>query len=191
MRSLSILLRPAAAAGVVLLAACDGDGGGTTPDRLTPDEVAGVYEVCELKFAPANSILPTADLLVSVVDTTPPAGRPQATLALSANRQADLVYTRASDAFLQQFRGTAQYGQQHVTLQVGSSPVGLELLLPRPLNLRYSDANGQRLTAGTADNLQYAVARADYARAARVSEEGLQATINGRLAATLAAGGCD
>jgi hypothetical protein len=83
------------------------------------------------------------------------------------------------------------YGQQHVTISLPtSSPIASELLLPRPLNLRFSSTSGNRLTADVSDNLQYAVNRADYARAARVSEEGLQNTINGTLTASLSVNGC-
>ena len=184
------LTRTAALGALTLLAAC-GDGGGTTPTRLTAAQVAGMYLVCELRFSPANTILPTADLLTAVADTTPPAGRPEVTLALSQDGKFDLVYTRGADAFLQQARGDVGYGAQHVSISVPTnSAITSELLLPRPLNLRFTGTGGNRLTAEVSDNLQYPVNRADYARAAGVSEEGLQPTINGRLTATLAVNGC-
>ena len=189
--SFNFPLRAAGLAALTLLAACEGGNGGTRPSRLTPAQVAETYQVCELKFSPANTILPTADLLVSVVDTTPPAGRPEFTIAFSKTGEFDLVYTRGSDAFLQQARGTVEYGQQHVSISLpASSAIAAELLLPRPLTLRFSSTNGNRLTADVSDNLQYPVNRADYARAANVSDEGLQNTINGRLTATLSVGGC-
>jgi hypothetical protein len=191
MRLFRNLAHGAAALGALsLLAACEG-GGTTTPTRLTAGQVAGTYQVCELRFSPANTILPTADLLTATVDTTPPTGRPEFTLALSQAGEFDLVYTRASDAFLQQARGTVGYGAQHVSISLPSnSVITQELLLPRPLNLRFTGTGGNRLTAEVSDNLQYPVNRADYARAAGVSEEGLQPTINGRLTATLAVNGC-
>ncbi|CAA9297695.1 MAG: hypothetical protein AVDCRST_MAG89-238 [uncultured Gemmatimonadetes bacterium] len=180
----------AALGALTLLAACDG-GGTTTPARLTADQVAGTYQVCELRFSPANTILPTADLLKATVDTTPPPGRVEFTVAFSQAGEYDLIYTRASDAFIQQARGSVDYGAQHVSISMpANSPITSELLLPRPLNLRFTGTGGKRLTAEVSDNLQYPVNRADYARAAGVSEEGLQPTINGRLTATLAVNGC-
>jgi len=185
-----LFLTHAALGALTLLAACGG-GGTTTPTRLTADQVAGTYQVCELRFAPANTILPTADLLTATVDTTPPALRPGFTVAFSQAGEFDLVYTRASDSFIQQARGDVSYGEQHVSINLPSnSPITSELLLPRPLNLRFTGTNGNRLTADVSDNLQYPVNRADYARAAGVSEEGLQPTINGRLTATMAVNGC-
>ncbi|HEV3049151.1 MAG TPA: hypothetical protein VGX50_02540, partial [Longimicrobium sp.] len=76
---------------LTLLAACDG-GGGTGSDPLDPAEVAGVYNVCTLRFQPGNPAFPVADLLKTVVDTTPPAGRPEATIALTAGGAYDLAY---------------------------------------------------------------------------------------------------
>jgi len=179
----------ALALGAALLAACDG-GGGTGGTRLNPADVAGVYVVCDLSFTPSNAILPAAQLLRTVVDTTPPNGRPEPTLAVAQNGTYDLVYTRQSDNFLQQLRGSVSYGQEAVSLDLPNGVIPAELLLPRTLTLRFSAAGGQRLTAAAGDNFTYPVARADYARAAGVSEEGLQNTINGSLRATLATGAC-
>ncbi|MBB4636149.1 hypothetical protein [Longimicrobium terrae] len=179
----------AALLAAALLAACDG-GGGTGGSRLSPAEVAGVYQVCDLAFTPSNAILPAAELLRTVVDTTPSAGRPEPTLALALNGGYDLVYTRQSDNFLQQLRGSVSYGQDVIGLELSSGAIPAELLLPRVLSLRFSSTGGQRLTAGAGDNFPYAVSRADYARAAGVSEEGLQNTINGSLRISLSTGGC-
>jgi len=177
-----------ATAALVLLAACDG-GGGTGSDNLQPGEVAGVYNLCSLRFDPANGALPEADLLQSVVDTTPPAGRPEATVSLSSNGTYDLVYTRQSDAFLQQLRGTINYGRTTVSLSVPQgNTIAAELLLPRPMTLTYTDGTTPQLTGQTA--FPYSVARADYARAAGVSETDLSNSISGSQVMTLSAGPC-
>jgi hypothetical protein len=188
MRSPALLLRAGAlAAALPLLAACDG-GGGSGPDRLTASEVAGVYNLCSLKFAPTNQILPVADLLAAVVDTTPPAGRPEATVSL-ANGTYDMVYTRGSDAFLRQLQGTVSYGTTTVTLNVSdSSPIVQELLLPSPLTLTFVDGPTRSLAAET--QFTYFVARADYARATGSSEAGLAATINGAMQASFSSAPC-
>jgi hypothetical protein len=174
---------------VALLSACDGDGG-TRSSRLDPAEVAGVYQVCDLAFTPSNAILPAAQLLRTVVDTMPPAGRPKPTLAVAANGTYDLVYTRRGDNFLQQQRGSVNFGQEFIMLALPTGVIPSELLLPRELSLRFSSAGSKRLTAAAGDNFAYPVARADYARAAGVSEEGLQNTINGSLRASLSTGTC-
>jgi hypothetical protein len=176
-----------AAALPLLAAACD--DGGSGPDRLTPDQVAGVYNVCELRFTPTNSILPAADLMQTVVDTTPPAGRPEATISVAASGVYDLVYTRQSDAFLRQMQGSVTYGTSTVTLNTpGTNPVADELLLPRPLTLTLVEGTGRRLVAQT--QFSYGVTREDYARARNASPTGLAATIEGNASVVLSSAPC-
>ena len=174
---------------LTLLAACNGGGGGSGSDPLTPQDVAGVYNLCTLRFQPSNTALRAADLLVTVVDTTPPAGRPEATIALAANGTYDLAYTAQQNSFLQQIRGSIGYREGQITL---SLPQGNEnaaaLLLPRSLLLTFSAS--PRQLVGDASGFPYPVARSDYASAAGISEEGLQNTINGRLSVTFTQGAC-
>jgi hypothetical protein len=188
MRSPALLLRAGAlAAALPLLAACDG-GGGTGPARLNPADVAGVYNLCALRFTPTNNILPEADLMLAVVDTTPPAGRPEATISI-AGSSFDLVYTRASDAFLRQQQGSVSYGTSTITLNLpAESAVARELLLPRPLTLAFADGPQPSLTVQT--QFSYFVDRGDYARARGSSEAGLAPTIGGSLTASLTAAPC-
>lgn len=175
------------AAALPLLAAC-GDGG-NGPDRLDPAAVAGVYNLCQLSFTPSNTLLRPADLMATVVDTTPPAGRPEATASLAASGIYDLVYTRQGDAFLRQLQGSVDYGTTTVTLNTpAESPIAEELLLPRPLTLAFAEAPNRALTGQT--TFSYAVDRADYARAANASEEGLAATIPGTMSIVLSAAAC-
>lgn len=176
----------------VLAAACDG-GGGTEPDRLTPAEVAGVYHICRLRFTPNQSALPVADVLASVIDTTPPAGKPTPTLTLSGVApEFELVYTRRSDAFLQQVRGDVEFGDGSVFLYITSQvPTNIpqEALLPSShLDLVFN-AGTRRLTAGS-EVSTYWVRRSDYTRAAGISGEGLQDRIYGHISAEFSAGAC-
>jgi hypothetical protein len=171
-----------------LLAACDGNGGGTGSDPLRPDEVAGVYTLCTLRFAPSQTALPVADLLTTVVDTTPPAGRPDATIALAANATYDLAYTAAQSSFLEQLRGSIGYREDAITLSVPVEDQAAALLLPRNLLLSYNA--GTKRLSGDASGFPYPVARADYARAAGISEEGLQNQINGSLTVMFQENGC-
>lgn len=187
MRSLAPIPRAGLLAALSLLAACGGDGG-TAPDRLSPADVAGVYNLCALRFIPTNVILPEADLLARVVDPTPPAGRPQATISL-ANGTYDLVYTRQSDAFLRQQQGSISYGTSTITLNMQSeSAIAQELLLPRPFTLTFTDTPQRMLTVQT--QFTYFVERADYVRATGSSESGLANTINGALTASFSASPC-
>lgn len=186
-RSPAQLLRAALlAAALPLAAACD--DGGSGPDRLTAGEVSGVYNLCVLRFTPTNSILPTADLMTAVVDTTPPAGRPEATVSL-ANGVYDLVYTRAGDAFLRQMQGSLNYGSSTVTLNTPEqSAITSELLLARPLTLTFQSGTSRTLTAQS--EFPYSVARADYARAINSNGEGLAQTIAGTMTITLSSAAC-
>jgi hypothetical protein len=189
MRPWSPLARVLPAA-LLLLAACDG-GNSFDPDRLTSNQVDGLYEICDLRFVPVNAILPTADVRQGVMNLNPPATRPRPSLSLS-NRSFDLTYTRKSDNFLQQLRGTYDLGTSDVVLRIysGEAPTALaaELLLPPSVPLTFA-GSPKRLTAG-GNGFVYTVRRADYARAAGVQENGLQERIEGRLSATLAAPAC-
>lgn len=185
MRDRAPLLRAGLlAAALPLLAACGGDGSG--PDRLAADEVAGVYNLCVLRFTPSNSILPAADLMATVVDTTPPPGRPEATVSL-ANGAYDLVYTRF-DTFLQQMRGSVSYGATTVTLNAPSSSVVVqELLLARPLTLAFEAGTSRTLSLQSSS---YSVARNDYARAIGSNGEGLAQSITGTLSISFSTAPC-
>jgi hypothetical protein len=173
---------------LALLAACDGDGG-TGSDPLTPQDVQGVYALCTLSFKPSNAALPTANLLGTVIDVTPPAGRPAPTIALANNATYDLAYTDEATQFLQQIRGSIGYREDQITLSFPTNNANAAaLLMPRNLLLNY-DAGTHRLT-GDASGFPYPVARADYAAAAGISEEGLQNSINGTLSVAFARDGC-
>jgi hypothetical protein len=182
------MTRYAYAALLLGLAACGGDDGFV--DRLTPQETAGTYSICRLRFHPENVAFPVADLLTSVMDSTPPAGRPEPTLALSASsHQYDLVYTRTRDGFLQQLRGTTAMGASAVTTRFYEDEAGAvaaEALLPGSLAMSFRESP-RRLTDTTSF---YTVRRADYAAAAGIPETGLQDRVSGRLEAALQVGGC-
>jgi hypothetical protein len=189
MRPWSPLARMLPAA-LLALAACDGSNGFDS-DRLTPAQVDGLYEICDLRFVPVNTILPTADVRQGVMNLNPPATRPRPSLSLS-NRSFDLTYTRKTDNFLQQLRGSYELGTDQVALRIysGETPTAIaaELLLPQTVALRFADTP-KRLTAdGT--GFIYTVRRADYARATGSSENGLDQQIQGRLIASLAAPSC-
>ncbi|HEV7589690.1 MAG TPA: hypothetical protein VGO40_16360 [Longimicrobium sp.] len=171
------------------LAACNGDG--TASQRLTPGQVQGVYSVCSLRFTPTQTAFPVANLLATVVNTTPPAPKqpPSLTLGGQANVY-QLIYTRRSDNFLQQLNGSVDLRQSEVAVDFpdeSQSEVVRELLLPPALAFTFADGPKRLTSAGS---LTYSVRRSDYARAAAISEVGLQERISGRLDATFTTGAC-
>ncbi|HEX8906830.1 MAG TPA: hypothetical protein VF771_18410 [Longimicrobiaceae bacterium] len=189
MRPQSVLARALPLCAAALLAAC-GDGG-TNASRLSPQQVQGVYNVCTLRFQPTQSALPAANLLATIVNTTPPAPKQPPSLTLSGDAaQYQLLYTRKSDNFLQELRGSVSFGSTNVFANVpdeSDSEVRRELLLPGQLILNFTDQ--PRRLAATGD-IPYSVRRSDYARAAGISEEGLQERINGSLSGTFSVGAC-
>ena len=183
--------RAAVVPALLALAACA--DGGTMARRLTPAQVAGVYRVCTLRFTPVQTALPAADLMGSVVDTAPGPGKVEPSLTLSGVApQFELVYTHAATGALRQVRGDVEYGEGSVFLYLLSqSPTIVQqeaLLPPAHLDLVFH-ASPRRLTAG-AEVSAYGVRRSDYARAAGITEEGLQDRVNGHLTAAFAEGAC-
>jgi hypothetical protein len=185
---LSVLVRTLPLCALAL-AACG--GGGTDVARLTPAEVAGVYNICSLRFIPLQGALPAANLLQSVINTAPPAPKQPPSLTLSGTEnQYQLVYTRKSDNFLQTITSGVHFYPGEIALDFpdqDQSEIVRELLLPTQLWLGFA-ATPSRLNTST--SLTYSVRRADYARAAGITEEGLQANISGQLTATFATGVC-
>lgn len=191
MRSLSLLARVVPLAALATAAACGGDGG-TTPDpKLTPAQVAGVYNVCSLKFQPSQTALPVANLLATVINPNPPAPKQAPSLTLSGTAAGyQLLYTRRSDNFTQDLRNPVSLGTDEILLSVpdeSTSAVRGELLLPAQLQLRFTD-NPRTLTA--VSEFLYTVRRADYARAAGISEDGLAERITGLVSAVFTVGSC-
>lgn len=174
---------------VAVLPAC-GDGG-TGGQRLTPAQVQGVYSVCSLKFAPTQTAFPVADLLATVVNTTPPAPKQPPSFTLSGQASSyQLIYTRRSDNFLQQLTGGVNYRTTQVSINFpdeDDSEIVRELLLPQAMAFNFSDNPRVLSTAGS---LTYSVRRSDYARAAGISEQGLADRISGTLTATFTTGAC-
>ena len=191
MRSQSLLARVVPLAAILAVPACDGGGGTTDPPRLTPGDVQGVYNVCALKFVPAQTALPQANLLATIVATNPPAPKQPPSLTLSGSAAGyQFLYTRKSDNFTQDLRGTAALGVDEIVLSVPdetTTEVRRELLLPGQMLLHFSRSPNQLTATG---DVLYSVRRADYARAAGISEEGLQDRINGTVTGLFTTGAC-
>ena len=100
----------------------------------------------------------------------------------------ELAYTSAETSFIELVRGSIVYHETAIALGVPTDAQATVLLLPRPLILTFNSATG-RLTGDAAES-PHPVARYDYARAAGISEEGLQNTINGVTKVVFAQGAC-
>jgi hypothetical protein len=192
MRPQSLLARMLTIAALAGAAACFGDDGGTnTRPRLTPADVQGVYKICSLRFTPVQNALPAANLLQFVVHPSPPAPKQAPSLTLSGQTATyQLLYTRRSDSFTQDLRGNVAMGIDEIILSVpdeAANEVRRELLLPGQMLLHFSN-NPRQLTA--VGEIGYNVRRADYARAAGITEEGLQERIAGSLTGVFAADNC-
>lgn len=191
MRPQSLLARVFPLAALAVAAACDSDGGTNPRPRLTPADVQGVYNICSLRFTPVQNALPSANLLQFVVNPSPPAPKQPPSLTLSGQTATyQLLYTRRSDNFTQDLRSNVALGVDELILSVpdeASSEVRREMLLPGQMLLHFSD-NPRQLTA--VGELGYNVRRADYARAAGITEEGLQDRIAGSLTGVFAVGNC-
>ncbi|HYH79750.1 MAG TPA: hypothetical protein VEX86_08125 [Longimicrobium sp.] len=190
MRPLSLLARLVPLAAAASVAACS--GGGTPPEpRLTPAQVAGVYNVCSLQFQPTQAALPAANLLATVINPSPPAPKQAPSLTLSGSVAGyQLLYTRRSDNFTQDLRNPLALGTEDIVLSVpdeAASEARSELLLPGQFRLRFSD-NPRTLTARP--EFFYTVTRANYARAAGISEDGLAERITGVISGVFTVGSC-
>ena len=166
---------------LLALGACDGDGTGPS-GRLTAEQVAGRYEVCELRFAPEGA-QPAVDVLAAGVE----AG--SATLAVDGNqRYYELQFTRKGEFTDREIAGSYELGREEVTLQLTSTAdVRDALLLPDRIRLGHQESPRRLAAAG---ETPYDVPRADYARLAGIPEAGLADRIPGRLHATFSVAPC-
>ena len=185
-------MRKAAAACVVVLAACSTDYS-TGAKVLTPGDVQGVYRICTLRFTPVQTALPAVDLLARVIDAAPAPPGQGASLTLSGVApEFEMVYTRRGAGTLRQVRGDMEFGDGSVFLYITSqSPTIIQqeaLLPPNHLDLVFH-ASPRRLTAGD-EVSSYYVRRSDYTTAAGISDEGLQDRILGHVTASFSEGTC-
>lgn len=179
-----------ALASVVVLAAC-GDGGGPGPDRLSKEEVGGVYQICSLVFTPEGGSPPPLDVRAATMELSAAGAVQTLTLGRTVQDFA-LEYTRRGDVLTRRFDGSYTTGTDRVFLNFDTgSAVADALLLPDPLTVRFVDgAAGRRLEidvpAGT-----HSVRRADFERLAGQSFPNARDNIVGTLTGRFAAGTCD
>jgi hypothetical protein len=166
------------------LAACGGDGG-SGPDRLTPQQVGGVYQVCSLVFTPQGGSPPPLDIRAAAMETSGGAVRE---LALGRTvSDFSLEYTRKGDVLKRRFEGGYDTGTRSVSLSFdNASEVAGSLLLPRRLQLDYDAARGV-LEVSSAHSF-HNVSRANYERLSGQSfpnsRDQITGTLSGRFAPT-------
>lgn len=170
---------------MLVLSACDD---GTGPDRLTPEDVAGIYAVCTLSFVPENTALPTVDVRTAAFELSQ--DRPQPFLALDPNtaRTFELQYVPRGQFSDREVRGSYELRREQVNLRFNTSGVNpAELLLPELVVLDF-EPSPLRLSVG--ESPLHSVPRSSYARLAGIGESGLAEQIRGRLAARFQAPRC-
>lgn len=185
-----------AALAAALLLPLSGCGDSSTgPERLTRDEVGGVYQLCSLSFAPTGDLLPVVDVRAAAINTSNQASVPPPALRLGlTSSEFQLEYAPQGDVIIRRREGTYSLGtvsNGSVTLDFSTAAGGQvlsELLLPDPLRLSYQAATASLVTAG--NQATYSVARADYARLANRDQTNLPAQIEGRISAGFLKGTC-
>lgn len=164
------------------IAAC-GDGG-TGPELLQPEQIAGDYRVCELTFTPSGTVPAPADILAAM-DTT--AGLPRLEIGGTSQRPFSFLYRRAGGGTTQSISGTYSTGPRDVQLNIGSGTSARQLLLPERLFLDFDEA--ARAFEVSEFQQTHSVARADYEALTGRQEPNINPTIVGRLTGRFVAWG--
>jgi hypothetical protein len=155
------------------LAAC---GDATGSSSLTPADVAGLYEICTMRFIPDNPTQPDVDIRATVFETTKPGVRsPQ--LALDVDRRAGILFTLKDRNVPDELTGSFNLTGDRVVVSLPASEDPSSFLLPGSLSLDFQTTVPEL----TSDANVYSVDRDDYARLSGVSEAGLAAQIPGHL----------
>lgn len=187
MRSRRPLVRLLALAPVLALAACGGDGG-TTPQRLTSEQVGAVYQVCSLTFTPEGGSPPALDIRAATMDAGASAVR-ELTLGRTVN-DFSLEYTRRGDVLKRRFEGSYTTGIDRVFLNFnGGTAIGEAVLLPQRLELEFRE-NPQRLEISGV-HARHTVSRADYERLAGQTYPNARDQIVGVLSGRFSTGACN
>jgi hypothetical protein len=155
------------------LAAC---GDATGSSGLTPADVAGLYEICALKFIPDNPTQPAVDIRTRVFETTKPGVRsPQ--LALDVDRRAGILFTLKDRNVPDELTGNFSLAGDRVVVSLPASEDPSSYLLPGSFSLDFQTTVPEL----SSDANSYSVDRDDYARLSGTPETGLAAQIPGHL----------
>ena len=173
---------------VILLGACD-DSTGPGGERLRPEDVSAVYNVCEMRFKPNGDIIPEVDLLDIAFQTE---GASAPTIGLDPNPQTlELTYVPQGQVNDRELRGSYTL-RSLTTVEIrfnnsGVSPTPLLIPADHRLDFEYQESP---LALSLASSTQYNVSRLDYAALTGRDPTGLSEQIPGVLAAKFQVGGC-
>ena len=91
-------------AAILAVVACD-DSTGPGGDRLRPEDVSAIYNVCQLAFDPTGSTLPTVDIRAAAFEMGAANGDPE--IALDINPQLfELTYVPKGQLTDREIHGT-------------------------------------------------------------------------------------
>lgn len=172
---------------VAVLATAAGCGrDGTGPSGLTPEQVGGMYHICELDFTPNNpGLFPPVDIRATM-DTTPEAAVPARLWVSEASREFALTYIRAN--LFNHHDGEYRTGRNNVEITFANPGMVLtRLLLPGVVNLEFQAQPRQ---------LRFARSNHDVSGLAYATLRGLPGddappTIRGTISGRFRVGGCD
>ena len=173
---------------LLALAACDGDGGSGF-DRLSPQEVGAVYQICSLVFTPEGGSPPPLDIRAAAMELQAGGAVRELTLGRTVS-DFSLEYTRRNDVLKRRFDGRYDTGRSSVTLDfTGEAAIADALLLPGRLELAFQ-ASPQSLEVSSVHTF-HTVRRADYERLAGQSYPNARDQIVGSLTGRFSAGSCN
>ncbi|HEX6925727.1 MAG TPA: hypothetical protein VF167_09855 [Longimicrobiaceae bacterium] len=191
-RGIKKAFRSAAVLSIFALGACDDDGTGPGLG-LTPEDVAGVYEICTLTFDPAGTIVPPIDILQTFEF---PGGVRNPQLGLDPNSQQtfELTFIPKGQVTDRELRGTYRIrGATTVELRFNASGVDPKtLLIPENRQLSF-EFQASPLRLWTEGSAEYTVTREAYVALSDLDPDelkNLQATISGVLIADFRSDGC-
>ena len=158
----SSLRSVAAFVALVGLAACDDDGSGPA-NSLRPEDVVGVYRVCQLAFDPLGSVLPAVDIRATAFELPGGADDPVVGLDPDAQQTVELAYIPKGQVNDRELRGTYTLrGESTVELRFNTSGVNpRSLLIPDNRRMDF-DFQASPLRLGMGASSQYNVSRDEY-----------------------------
>jgi hypothetical protein len=167
-------------------AACGRDGTGPGAG-LTPEQVGGIYHICQLVFTPNNPDLYAAvDVRARAMNTAPDAETPARLYVDQLQTQFALQYLRGT--FLERHEGTYRIVGQNVELTFANpAVVAARLLVPALLSTGFQAAPNRLEFSMPGHD----VSGQDYALLRGISPVDAPATIRGTIAGRFQVGGCD
>jgi hypothetical protein len=165
------------------LAGCDDDGSGPG-NSLRPEDVAGVYRVCQLAFDPLGTVLPPVDIRARAFEL--PGGNDDPVIGLDPDAQqtVELTYIPKGQVNDRELRGNYTLrSESTVELRFNTSGVNPKsLLIPENRRMDFDfQESPNRLGMGASS--QYNVSRAEYVALSGEDPANIPESITGVLVA--------